>query len=46
MAPGPSSKKIAGGARMDAPAPRQNATVDPTREVVQYDATGFVTRIQ
>ena len=37
---GPSIRKMAGGAKMELPAPNRNAAVDPTNDVVQYEATG------
>ena len=45
LSPGPSMRKIAGGARMELPAPKRKATVDPTNDVVQYEATGCSGRI-
>ena len=42
---GPSMRKIAGGARMELPAPKRNSRVDPTNDVVQYEATGCSGRI-
>ena len=43
FSPGPSSRNIAGGASKLAPVFNKNATVEPTREVVQYEArkSGF-----